>query len=171
MNTRDVVSGHISEQDDSYAWLIADQKMADESTVVEKYHSKGYMKKCETLAELAELIGCEESTLEETFSKWQAAVAAQNDTEFEHEAITSVVTDLSHAPYYAVQIAPGIHHCMGGVKINKEAEVIDVDGAVIENLFAAGEVTGGVHGGNRLGGNAVADFVVFGRIAGENAAK
>lgn len=171
MNTRDVVSAHISEQDDSYAWLIADQKMADESTVVEKYHSKGYMVQCDTLADLAKLIGCDEATLEETFSKWQAAVAAQNDTEFEHEAITSVVTDLSHAPYYAVQIAPGIHHCMGGVKINTEAEVIDVDGAVIPNLYAAGEVTGGVHGGNRLGGNAVADFVVFGRIAGENASE
>lgn len=171
MNTRDVVSAHISEQDDSYAWLIADQKMADESTVVEKYHSKGYMIQCDTLADLAKLIGCEESTLEETFSKWQAAVAAQKDDEFEHEAITSVVTDLSHAPYYAVQIAPGIHHCMGGVKINTNAEVIDVDGNVIENLYAAGEVCGGVHGGNRLGGNAVADFVVFGRIAGENASK
>jgi fumarate reductase flavoprotein subunit len=60
---------------------------------------------------------------------------------------------------------------MGGVKINTEAEVIDVDGAVIPNLYAAGEVTGGVHGGNRLGGNAVADFVVFGRIAGENASE
>ena len=171
MNTRDVVSAHISEQDDSYAWLIADQKMADESTVVEKYHSKGYMVQCDTLADLAKLIGCEESTLEETFSKWQAAVAAQKDDEFEHEAITSVVTDLSHAPYYAVQIAPGIHHCMGGVKINTNAEVIDVDGNVIDNLYAAGEVCGGVHGGNRLGGNAVADFVVFGRIAGENASK
>ena len=171
MNTRDVVSAHISEQDGSYAWLIADQKMADESTVVEKYHSKGYMVQCDTVADLAKLIGCDEAVLEETLTKWQAAVAAQQDDEFQHEAITSVVTDLSHAPFYAVQIAPGIHHCMGGVKINTEAEVIDVDGTAIPNLYAAGEVTGGVHGGNRLGGNAVADFVVFGRIAGENASK
>ena len=64
-----------------------------------------------------------------------------------------------------------MHHCMGGVKINTNAEVIDKEGNVIPGLFAAGEVTGGVHGGNRLGGNAVADFVVFGRIAGENASK
>ena len=56
------------------------------------------------------------------------------------------------------------------LQINKEAEVISVDGSKIENLYAAGEFTGGVHGGNRLGGNAVADFVVFGRIAGANAA-
>ena len=67
-------------------------------------------------------------------------------------------------------IAPGIHHTMGGVKIDTSAEVLDKDGNVIPGLFAAGEVTGGVHGGNRLGGNAVADIVVFGRIAGANAA-
>ena len=59
---------------------------------------------------------------------------------------------------------------MGGVKINTSAEVIDTSGSVIPGLFAAGEVTGGVHGGNRLGGNAVADFVIFGRIAGQSAA-
>ncbi len=67
-------------------------------------------------------------------------------------------------------IAPGIHHTMGGVKIDTSAEVLDKDGSVIPGLFAAGEVTGGVHGGNRLGGNAVADIIVFGRIAGTNAA-
>ena len=78
--------------------------------------------------------------------------------------------DLSTAPFYAIQIAPGIHHTMGGIKIDTDAEVISTDGSVIPGLFAAGETTGGVHGGNRIGGNAVCDFVVFGRIAGANAA-
>ena len=78
--------------------------------------------------------------------------------------------DLSTAPFYAIQIAPGIHHTMGGIKIDTDAEVISTDGSVIPGLFAAGETTGGVHGGNRIGGNAVCDFVVFGRIAGLNAA-
>ena len=59
---------------------------------------------------------------------------------------------------------------MGGIQINEKAEVLNKEGKVIANLFAAGEVTGGVHGANRLGGNAVADFVVYGRIAGTNAA-
>jgi fumarate reductase flavoprotein subunit len=77
--------------------------------------------------------------------------------------------DLSVAPYYAVKVAPGIHHTMGGLKINTSAEVINTNGDVIPGLFAAGEVTGGVHGGNRLGGNAVCDIVVFGKIAGESA--
>ena len=60
---------------------------------------------------------------------------------------------------------------MGGVRINVNAQVLDENGNVIPGLYAAGEVTGGVHGANRRGGNAVADFVVFGRIAGEEAAE
>ena len=60
---------------------------------------------------------------------------------------------------------------MGGVEINAETQAIDTDGNVIPGLYAAGEVTGGIHAGNRLGGNAIADVIVFGRIAGENAAK
>ena len=76
---------------------------------------------------------------------------------------------LTKAPYYAILVTPAVHHTMGGVKINTKAEVINVDGKVIPGYFAAGEVTGGVHGGNRLGGNAQADIIVFGRIAGNSA--
>ena len=82
---------------------------------------------------------------------------------------TSFAEPLDTAPYYAIKVAPGVYHTMGGLKINAETEVLSADGA-IDNLYAAGEVTGGVHGANRLGGNAVADIVVFGRIAGTNAA-
>ena len=98
---------------------------------------------------------------------WNQAVAAKNDTEFGRD--TGMENDLSVGPFYAIQIAPGIHHTMGGVKINTNAEVINPSGEVIPGLFAAGEVTGGVHGGNRIGGNAVADIVVFGRIAAASA--
>jgi urocanate reductase len=66
---------------------------------------------------------------------------------------------------------PAIHHTMGGIKINTDANVIDTDGNVIKGLFAAGEVTGDIHGTNRLGSDAIADITVFGRIAGKNAAK
>lgn len=78
---------------------------------------------------------------------------------------------LTEAPYYAVMVTPAVHHTMGGLRINTEAQVLDHQGNVIPGLFAAGEVTGGVHGGNRLGGNAMADIVTFGRIAGRNAAE
>ena len=76
---------------------------------------------------------------------------------------------LDTAPYYAIKVTAGVHHTMGGLTINTNTEVLKEDGTVIPGLFAAGEVTGGVHGANRLGGNAVADFTVFGRIAGKAA--
>lgn len=79
--------------------------------------------------------------------------------------------DLSHAPYYAIKIAPGIHHTMGGLKIDTETHVLREDGTAIEGLFGAGEVTGQVHGSNRIGGNAVADIIVFGRQAGNIASE
>ncbi len=75
------------------------------------------------------------------------------------------------APYYAIHIKPAIHYTMGGVKINHLAEVLREDGAAIKGLYAAGEVTGGLHGDNRIGGNSIAETVVFGRQAGKQAAK
>ena len=106
--------------------------------------------------------------LKETVETWSGYVASGVDEDFGRE-IGAVKTDLSSGPYYAVNVGPGIHHCMGGVKINTSAEVIDTDGNPIEGLYACGEVTGGIHGANRLGGNAVADIVVYGRIAAESA--
>ena len=107
------------------------------------------------------------ATLAETLANWNKCVADQNDTEFGRT--TGMENDLSTAPYYAIKIAPGIHHTMGGVHIDTGAHVVDTNGNVIPGLFAAGEVVGGVHGGNRLGGNAGADIVVFGRISSASA--
>ena len=169
--TRDVVSASVIEQDGGYAWLIVDQTMYDGSTVIAGYLDKGLMTKAETTEDLAALMEVDAATLQETLDTWKAAVAAGKDEEFGRENFDALLTDLSNPPYYAVKIAPGIHHCMGGVKINTNAEVVGTDGSVIPGLYAAGEVAGGVHGGNRLGGNAVADIIVFGRIAGESASK
>lgn len=115
-----------------------------------------------------EALGITDSGVDEFIEDtWNAAVAAGEDKEFGRS--NGMDADLSTAPYYAIKIAPGIHHTMGGLKINTDAEVLDTQGNVIPGLYAAGETTGGVHGGNRIGGNAVCDFVVFGRIAGNNA--
>jgi fumarate reductase flavoprotein subunit len=78
---------------------------------------------------------------------------------------------IDDAPYYAAVRVPTVHHTMGGVQINEHAQVIDTNGTIISGLFAAGEVTGGIHGTNRLGGNALTDTVTFGRIAGTGAAE
>lgn len=97
----------------------------------------------------------------------ESAVATGKDGEFERE--TGMEYDLSKAPFYSIQIAPGIHHTMGGLSINTEAQVLNEDSRAISGLYAAGEVVGGVHGSNRLGGKAVADIIVFGRQAGNQA--
>ena len=72
--------------------------------------------------------------------------------------------------FYAIEVKPAIHYCMGGLKINEKAQVINTQGKVIKGLYAGGEVTGGVHGANRLGGNSISETITFGRIAGEQAA-
>ena len=165
--TRDVVSAGELEQTGSYAYIIFDQHLRDGLKAIEKYVSTGITVQGDTIEELAEQLDIDPATLADTLNKWNQYVANQEDPDFGRE--TGMDADLSQAPYYAIKIAPGIHHTMGGVKINTSAQVIDINGDVIPGLFAAGEVTGGVHGGNRIGGNAVADIVVFGNIASESA--
>ena len=167
VGTRDAVSKAEIAQTGGYAYLIVDQAMVDKSSVIAGYITKGYTVQGDTYEALAEAIGCDGAVLKETMEKWNAAVAAGVDEEFGR---TSFAEPLDTAPYYAIKVSPGVHHTMGGLKINTNTEVLDTKDQVIPGLFAAGEVTGGVHGANRLGGNAVADIVVFGRIAGANAA-
>ena len=166
--TRDVVSAGELAQPGSYAYIIFDQHLRDGLKAVEKYVSTGIVVQGDTIEELAEQLDIDPAVLADTLETWNRYVADQNDPDFGRT--TGMEADLSQAPYYAIKIAPGIHHTMGGVHIDTDARVIDVNGDPIPGLYAAGEVTGGVHGGNRIGGNAVADIVVFGGIAGENAA-
>lgn len=167
VGTRDAVSAAENSQTGGYAWLIVDQKMADASAVIQGYIDKGYAFTGKTYEELAEQIETDPAVFAETMETWNKAVDAKSDPEFNR---TSFAEKLDTAPYYAIKVQPGIHHTMGGLKINASAEVLNTSGEVIPGLFAAGEVTGGIHGNNRLGGNAVADFVVYGRIAGQSAA-
>ena len=167
VGTRDVVSAAEIEQPGSYSWLIIDQAMVDASGVIQGYIESGFTFSGETYEELAEAIGVDPTAFAETMNNWNAAVAAGVDEEFGR---TSFTEPLDTAPYYAIKVTAGIHHTMGGLTINPQTQVLAGDGTVIDGLYAAGEVTGGVHGGNRLGGTAVADFTVFGRIAGEQAA-
>ena len=165
--TRDAVSAAELEQEGCYAYIIFDQHLRDNLKAIEKYVTNGLTKQADTIEGLAEQLNIDPATLAQTLADWNEAVKNKNDTAFGRT--TGMENDLSTAPYYAIQVAPGIHHTMGGVKINTAAEVISTEGEVIPGLFAAGEVTGGVHGGNRLGGNAVADIVIFGRIAAQSA--
>ena len=167
VSTRDKVSAAIIEQTDKSAWLIVDQTMVDKSAVIAGYIKSGYTVTGATYEELAKAMGVDEATFTSTMNTWNQAVEAKSDAEFGR---TSFANPLTTAPYYAIKITPAVHHTMGGIVINPKAEVLNEKGEAIPGLFAAGEVTGGVHGANRLGGNAVADFVVFGRISGQSAA-
>ena len=167
VSTRDKVSAAIIEQTDKSAWLIVDQAMVDKSAVIAGYIKSGYTVTGATYEELAKAMGVDEATFTSTMNTWNQAVEAKSDAEFGR---TSFANPLTTAPYYAIKITPAVHHTMGGIVINPKAEVLNEKGEAISGLYAAGEVTGGVHGANRLGGNAVADFVVFGRISGQSAA-
>ena len=166
VGTRDVVSAAEVAQTGGYSWLVVDQKMADASSVIQGYIKKGYTVEGKTYEELAEAMGVDSAAFAETMANWNQCVADKTDAEFGR---TSFANPLDTAPYYAIKVTAGVHHTMGGLKIDTNTEVLDADGNAIPGLFAAGEITGGVHGANRLGGNAVSDFVVFGRIAGKAA--
>ena len=163
VGTRDVVSAAEIAQTGSYSWLVVDQAMVDASSVIQGYIKKGYTVTGATYEELGKAMGVDAAAFAETMEKWNGYVEAKNDPDFGR---TSFANPLNTAPYYAVKVTAGVHHTMGGLKINANTEVLNEKGEVIPGLFAAGEVTGGVHCANRLGGNAVADFTVFGRIAG-----
>ena len=167
VGTRDVVSAAEIAQPGSFGYLIVDQAMVDASNVIQGYIKKGFTTQGDTYEALAKELGMDEAAFAETMNTWNACVEAKSDAEFGR---TSFANPLNTAPFYAIKVTPGVHHTMGGLKINSETQVLTEDGSAIPGLFAAGEVTGGVHGANRLGGNAVADFVVFGRIAAESAA-
>ena len=129
---------------------------------------KGIIYKADTLEALAEKIGCPAENLIASVEKYNSYVDAGVDADFGKGVFG---TKIETAPFYAVIEKPSVHHTMGGVAINVNAEVLGEDGTPIPGLYAAGEVTGGIHAGNRLGGNAIADCMVYGRIAGRNAAK
>ena len=169
VQTRDKVSAAEIQQTDGEAWLILDQKMVDGAAVYQGYVNSGYAKTGKTIEELAQNINVDPATLAETMKNWAEIYANKVDPEFGRTSF-SAENALDQAPYYAILVKPGIHHTMGGLKINTNTEVLNEKGEVISGLFAAGEVTGGIHGANRLGGTAVTDIIVFGQIAGENAA-
>lgn len=167
VGTRDVVSAAEIAQTGSYSWLVVDEAMLQASTVIQGYVTKGFTFTGNTYEELAAAINVDAATFAETMNTWNSYVDAKNDPDFGR---VSFANPLNTAPYYAIKVTAGVHHTMGGLQINTNTEVLDTNGNVIPGLYAAGEVTGGVHGANRLGGNAVADIVVFGRIAGAAAA-
>lgn len=167
LETRDVVSKAELEQTGKSAFLVFDQEVREKLGAINGYVRKGFTVEGATVEELAGKIGVDPKGLVETMAKYNGYVKAGEDKDF---GKTALPRELVKAPFYAIEVSPAVHHTMGGVRINTNAEVLTADGKVIPGLFAAGEITGGVHGANRIGGNAVTDITVYGKTAGENAA-
>ncbi len=168
METRDKVSAAINALEPNYAYVVFDSALKDRVKAIAQYEAKGLVRTGATIADLAKEIGVSSDALQKTLDTWNKAVADKNDEAFGRKS--GMDHALNTGSYHAIKVAPGVHHTMGGVKINTNTEVLKTDGSTITGLYAAGEVTGGVHGQNRIGGNAVADIIVFGRQAGEQAA-
>lgn len=172
---RDVQCAAYLQQTDSIVYYVwgneVDQKRKNYEINKKDFDieaSTGSLIKADTLKECADYFGVDYQALEETCKHYNEMVRMGKDTDFGR---TSNLTVTETGPYYMASVTPSVHHTMGGVEINIHAQVLDTNGNVIKNLYAAGEVTGGIHGSNRLGGNAVTDAMTFGRIAGQNVVK
>lgn len=168
LETRAVVSDAQLAQTGASGFLLFDQSVRESLSAIEGYYNKGFLVEGETVEALAANLGVDPAILVETIETYNGYVTDGVDEAFARE---DMPRSLSVGPYYAVEVAPAIHHTMGGLVITTQAEVVNSKGDIIKGLYAAGEVTGGVHGNNRLGGNALADITTFGRIAGEMAAE
>ncbi len=167
--SRDVLSNSFFDNG-GVIYMIADEeirKTAANTTdeTIEREIEEGIIIKADTIEELAQKINVPAAELSETIRLYNSYVDNGRDPEFQKGALGLKV---EQAPFYATPRKPSVHHTMGGLKIDTDARVLSKQGAPIPGLYAAGEVTGGIHAGNRLGGNALIDIFTYGRIAGQN---
>lgn len=154
-------------------YLIADDKIKETAynTTQESIDAQveaGTLYRADTLEDLATQIGMDPEVLVQTIKDYNSYVDQGKDPEF-HKNVFDLKCEV--APFYATPRKPAIHHTMGGLVIDKQAHVLNQNGEVIKGLYSAGENAGGLHAGNRLGGNSLSDIFTFGRIAAETATK
>jgi urocanate reductase len=174
LQRRDVLSDAILKQTGGYCWVLWNDNIGKISETIkahpnehEAFTKQGIMKDCSDLKCIADFTKMPLDQLEATVKRVSSMAGKGNDKDFHHRA---GLMDMSQGPYHVIKAVPSTHHTMGGVRINEHAQALTKEGKVIPGLWAAGEVTGVTHGTNRLGGNAYADIIVFGRIAGQEAA-
>lgn len=175
LGTRREISLGIKSQTDSIAYQIWDEDSMQKSKILPT-HEIEYnnliegkkLCKVNSIDEMAEFFGIDKNNLKETIKKFNEDSENGKDTLFN---LRRLGFKIEKAPFYCLKAVPAVHHTMGGLRINKDANVLDKNGNIIKGLYAAGETTGGIHGNNRLGSVSITDITVFGIIAGINAAK
>ncbi|ABR47548.1 flavocytochrome c [Alkaliphilus metalliredigens QYMF] len=165
--TRDVVSEAMLAQEGEIGLLFFGDDIRESLSAIEGYIKQGIVTEGSSIEELAGKLGIDAETLQGTVDTYNGLVDSGVDAEFGRD---DMPRGIEEGNVYVIEVGPAVHHTMGGVRINGSAQVLNADGEVIQGLFAAGEAVGGIHGGNRLGGNALADIIVFGRVAGQSAA-
>ena len=168
LTTRDAASAAILKQQDKVAYLVFDETIRKSLRQIEGYFHLDLVKEGVDLPGLAAAIGIPADSLTATVAAYNIAFEGKKDTAFGRPDMPRPVKT---PKFYAIAVQPGIHYTMGGLQIDAQAQVIGKDGKPVPGLFAAGEVTGGVHGANRLGGNSISETITFGRIAGASAGK
>ncbi|MGI6150869.1 MAG: flavocytochrome c [Christensenellales bacterium] len=175
---RDDMTLALFEQTDRTLFIIMDSdtyptgdELNNFGETVNSLVEAGRAYKADTLEELAAMIGVPAENLVASVNEFNRyAKGGDREGQVDEFGRSLFSTPIDNGPFYAGARVPTVHHTMGGVVIDENCHVLDESGNIIPGLYAAGEVTGGIHGANRLGGNALADTIVFGRIAGRNAA-
>ncbi|TCZ77735.1 flavocytochrome c [Paenibacillus albiflavus] len=175
LERRDVISQAILAQEGRYAYQLWNQGLEEISKTIaahpdeyEQMIKDGVLYKADTLEDAAKFFNIDPAKLQATIDKVNEYAKTGKDLDFNHRA---GLVSLAKGPYFIQKAVPSVHHTMGGLVIDTDTRVLNTEGKVIEGLFAAGEVTGVIHGSNRLGGNAIADIITFGRISGKQIVK
>lgn len=168
LTTRDAASAAILKQSGQSAFLVFDETVRRSLKQIEGYFHLELVKSGKTPEELGKAIGADGGALAASIAGYNKFQAAKKDDEFGRPDMPRALNEPS---YHAIGIRPGVHYTMGGVLINGLCRVLGQDGKPVPGLYGAGEVTGGVHGANRLGGNSISETITFGRIAGREASQ
>ncbi|KAI9835712.1 MAG: hypothetical protein M1819_001889 [Sarea resinae] len=170
---RDYVSGEMWKQKEQKKWPIRLVLNSKASNVLDfhtrHYSGRGLMKKM-TGKQLAKDIGCSEEKLQSTFKAYNQIADGKKKDPYGKKFFHNGPIDIDDDFHVAV-MEPVLHFTMGGIEINDKAQVLNSEGKPFEALYACGELAGGVHGANRLGGSSLLGCVVYGRVAGESASQ
>lgn len=174
---RDTLAQAILDQEGQNYWIVVNSArypsrdyVDSNGATIEDMVAQGVVIEADTLEELAEETGMDAERLQASIDHYNAIVRGELEDEFGFAADNQADVEMTEGPWYACNKVVTVHHTMGGLMINTDTQVIGTNGEIIQGLYACGEVTGGIHGSNRLGGNAIADCMVFGYRAGEMAA-
>lgn len=172
LERRDVVSEGILNQTSNRAYLIwskevesINEGVSANSGEVKRLEKDNLFGKFETIEDACDFFSINYTNLKETINKYNSYVDNKKDEDFNRRG---QLISIKEGPYYVQIVAPAVHHTMGGVKINDKNQVLRNDESVIKGLYAAGEIVGGTHGTNRLGGNAITEILVFGKRCGKS---